>query len=92
MPAAMGDEDAGTDTSLRERTGGTTIIIPSGDEVTERLAEVLYLKMEHLEPADGLPWSCLGNREREFYRSCVESVLVEVIALARSRSRKRERP
>lgn len=39
-----------------------------------RLAERLYLKMEHLDPTGAADWGLLTERERDFYRLCVVSL------------------
>lgn len=46
------------------------------DDQINRLGEVLYSKMEHLDPSiDFCPWEALSEREREFYRLCAEAVI-----------------
>ncbi len=42
-----------------------------------RLAEVLFGKMEHLDPSEEgeRGWRGLTDHEREFYLSCVEAVV-----------------
>jgi hypothetical protein len=62
------------------------------ESLTEHLAQVLHAKMEHLDPGAGPPWACMSEYDREFYRACVESVLVAVIAACRPRSDTQVRP
>lgn len=43
----------------------------------ERLAEVLHWKMEHLDPSDeGLSWAELDENDKDYYRLCIEAILV----------------
>ena len=42
----------------------------------ERLACRLHWKMEHLDPTEDGDWACLSDRNREFYRLCVEDLLL----------------
>lgn len=57
------------------------------------LAEILYAKMEHLDPSapgDFVEFNALPERQRDFYRLCVEEVfshheLVRRAALAATR-------
>jgi hypothetical protein len=44
-------------------------------EARERLARELHWKMEHLEPMDAPDWEMLSDRQRQFYRACIEWVL-----------------
>ena len=58
------------DISLRYRPDTT-----QGD-AEEKLAEILYLKMEHLDPSDNCPsWYGLSEFDREFYRICIRQLL-----------------
>ena len=41
------------------------------------LARRLHWKMEHLDPTDRPGWAALTERERDFYRLCVEAILDE---------------
>lgn len=45
------------------------------DAFMEALAERLHRTMERLDPS-GSDWSALSSYEREFYRTCVEEILV----------------
>ena len=62
---------------------------PAKDEAREELARVLFRKMEHLDPRvvddpnELFEWDHLTDRQREFYRLCLEEVLREV-ALVRA--------
>lgn len=40
-----------------------------------KLAERLYETMEHLDPSSDLPWDALTDRQREFYRLCVDALV-----------------
>jgi hypothetical protein len=55
----------------------TPEILPSYGAI-ERLAQSLREKMEHLDPTEtgDLSWEELRERDREFYRSCIEDVLL----------------
>lgn len=61
-------------------------------ELIDRLAERLYARMEHLDPSSGLTWTDLNDHEREFYRTCVETIVVEIIDAARQRCGTQARP
>ena len=41
------------------------------------LAKVLHWKMEHLDPTEKPDWENLTDREREFYRLCVQAIFNE---------------
>jgi hypothetical protein len=45
-------------------------------QAIEELARVLHSKMEHLDPTDDPSWPDLTDHKKEFYRSCVEEVLL----------------
>ena len=47
--------------------------------LVERLSEVLFLTMEHLDPTEdwGQSWEQLTEHQRDFYRHCVVAVLRE---------------
>lgn len=48
------------------------------EEAIEVLAETLHRKMEHIDPSpEGSKWSAMSELDRDFYRSCVEAVLLE---------------
>ena len=47
------------------------------DAAIEALSEVLFWKMEHLEPSEEGEWSTLSERKKEFYRICIKAVLLE---------------
>lgn len=49
--------------------------IESSSEAIEALARRLHWKMEHLDPTDEYDWEKLSDRQREFYRISVESLL-----------------
>jgi hypothetical protein len=49
------------------------LIPPEG--VEERLARTLHEKMEHLDPR-GETWDSLSERDKDFYRCCIERILV----------------
>lgn len=44
----------------------------------EHLAERLHWKMEHLDPTDRPLWGALTEREKDFYRICVRTLLKEI--------------
>jgi hypothetical protein len=46
----------------------------------ERLARVLFEKMEHLDPSEqgDVGWEALSPFEREFYQVCVAAILLEL--------------
>ena len=46
------------------------------EAAVERLANRLHDKMEHLDPTEDGEWACLPDRKREFYRLCVEDLLL----------------
>jgi hypothetical protein len=49
----------------------------------EALAKVLFEKMEHLDPSDDeADWSVLSEADRQFYRSCIDRLALEVNLLA----------
>ena len=43
-------------------------------DLIDKLAGELVWKMEHLDPSD-LDWENLSDRERHFYRMCIEHIL-----------------
>lgn len=45
--------------------------------ILDRLAQALYEKMRHLEPyrTEQKPWQTLTFNERDFYESCVETLI-----------------
>ena len=45
------------------------------DEVEARLGAALYEEMEHLDPTDGRSYHELSDRERDFYRYSIRSLL-----------------
>jgi hypothetical protein len=48
------------------------------DEAVLLLAERLYKKMDHLDPQIDAPeWAGLTDRQREFYRLCIEAIFDE---------------
>jgi hypothetical protein len=47
----------------------------SKDETIEGLARVLHREMERLDPTGKPDWQKLTEREREFYRSCIDALL-----------------
>jgi len=49
----------------------------AGDEAIEALARRLHWKMEHLDPTDEDDWEKLSDRQREFYRISIVSLLEE---------------
>lgn len=54
----------------------------------ETLAKKLHDKMEHLEPTDRPDWAHMDNHEREFYRLCIEWLVLEpevILAALRER-------
>lgn len=53
-------------------------IVNAADSETKigRLARQLHWKMEHLDPTEDGDWDCLSDRKREFYRLCVEYLLL----------------
>jgi len=61
--------------SALEEIGAVDVLPPIGEE--ERLAEVLFEKMEHLDPSEegGRGWRGLTDHERGFYIYSVEAVL-----------------
>ena len=59
--------------------------IASGDvPEIEGLAMVLHAKMEHLDPTEDPDWRMLTERQRDFYRICIESLLGERDLLQRA--------
>jgi hypothetical protein len=49
-------------------------------EAQEKLAQLLYLEMEHHYPGtDPVPksWEALDEQDRDYFRLCVESILEE---------------
>lgn len=42
-----------------------------------RLARRLHWKMEQLDPTESSEWEALSERERDFYRHCIDAVLAE---------------
>jgi hypothetical protein len=45
------------------------------DALEDRLARVLHLKMEHLDPTGKFVWESLTEREKTFYRCCIQAIL-----------------
>jgi hypothetical protein len=52
-----------------------------GRDAIEHLSEILFWKMEHLDPTDAESWEGLDDRKKEFYRLCVRAVLLERTAV-----------
>lgn len=52
-------------------------MVPDDRPALDRLAEQLRWKMEHLDPEDARAWTELTDREREFFRLSVKSLLDE---------------
>jgi hypothetical protein len=42
-----------------------------------KLAERLHWKMQHLDPDEAEAWGELTDRQREFYKLCVEAIFDE---------------
>ncbi len=65
------------------------------DEAIDALAKRLHWKMEHLDPTDDDDWEKMSDRQREFYRISVESLLEErahLISALTLRWARRQRP
>ena len=45
----------------------------------ERFSSLLFETMEHLDPSDDRAWTALEERERDFYRNCVDALLGAVV-------------
>jgi hypothetical protein len=45
--------------------------------IVEALAEELHRKMEHLDPTDLPEWEKLNDRQKFFYRACVQHLLLQ---------------
>lgn len=43
--------------------------------VEMKLAKRLHETMEHLDPSSDASWDALSEREREFYRLCVDALI-----------------
>lgn len=43
-------------------------------DMESKLAEVLYKKMEHLDPTDGREWTALSTHEKFFYLMCIRTI------------------
>ena len=46
--------------------------------IDDQLARILFEKIEHLSPTDLPAWELLNEGQKEFYRCCVEALLVHV--------------
>jgi hypothetical protein len=54
----------------------------SQDAAIDRLAHRLREKLEHLDPSlDAVEWESLSERQRDFYRLCIEDVLLDIEAV-----------
>jgi hypothetical protein len=51
------------------------------DDAIEHLAKRLHWKMEHLDPTEDPDWDLLTERQRDFYRLCIKSLLAERSAI-----------
>jgi hypothetical protein len=49
----------------------------STEQAIERLAIRLFWKMEHLDPTEDSEWDGLTDHQKDFYRTCVRSLLCE---------------
>lgn len=47
-------------------------------ETLDRLANRLYDVMGRLDPTHIPSWECVGDLDRQFYRECVKSVVIEL--------------
>jgi len=47
------------------------------DNVVSELARELHWQMERLDPTDLSEWDELSERQRKFYRNCVEHLLLQ---------------
>jgi hypothetical protein len=56
------------------------------EDVSEALSKILHRTMEHLDPR-GEAWSDLTERDREFYRYCVEALLVSGLVVVAKKER-----
>jgi hypothetical protein len=54
---------------------GAPVEVLGPESLEERLARLLHAKMEHLDPTGKPVWEGLTEREREFYRCCVDTIL-----------------
>jgi hypothetical protein len=88
---AMGERGAGI-ASRADDQAGTALGSRLDDGSVDRLAEVLHAKMEHLDPTDGPSWVCMSEHDREFYRACVEAVLIAAMRADQPRSHRRAHP
>jgi hypothetical protein len=44
----------------------------------ERLSKELHRKLEHLDPTDDPEWEQLEDHDREFYRQCIKTLIVDL--------------
>jgi hypothetical protein len=54
-----------------------TDIVARGDTL-DRLAKRLYEIMERLDPTHIPSWECVADLDKEFYRTCVKAVVIEL--------------
>lgn len=57
---------------------GAEVLPPEGK--IDKLARALFDKMEHLDPSEegDAGWDGLNEHEKDFYRTCVETILAHL--------------
>ena len=88
-PDALKEEAADIIVALRTELDAARAVkqyviarLQSPDEaMIEAQAVALHAKMEHLEPTFDSEWEALNERQKEFYRLCVEALLPALAAV-----------